>query len=157
MAVIEAPRVQLKNGLCRTIEKTDLSADDGLAITHPSQRQEFHSRGSASAAAGVELKRASEHNSCCAIFGAAYEYVKRSHEVVLKEWQNHFKASRTCGKARQVENGVWPNGSNQTSGSFELDQVGVPPLNLRDFCVVADISRNGTPPMLRVSAWRWVT
>jgi len=56
MAVIEAPRVQLKNGLCRTIEKTDLSADDGLAITHPSQRQEFHSRGSASAAAGVELK-----------------------------------------------------------------------------------------------------
>jgi hypothetical protein len=57
MAVIEAPRVQLKNGLCRTIEKTDLSADDGLAITHPSQRQEFHSRGSASAAAGVELKR----------------------------------------------------------------------------------------------------
>jgi len=57
MAVIEAPRVQLKNGLCRTIEKTDLSADDGLAITHPSQRQEFHSRGSASAAAGVELKK----------------------------------------------------------------------------------------------------
>ncbi len=31
MAVIEVPRVQLKNGLCRTIEKTDLSADDGLA------------------------------------------------------------------------------------------------------------------------------
>jgi hypothetical protein len=47
MAVIEAPRVQLKNGLCRTIEKTDLSADDGLEIAEPWRRRKFHSRGSA--------------------------------------------------------------------------------------------------------------
>src|SRR5208283_3737072 len=31
-----APGPTQKRALCRTIEKTDFSADDGLAITHPS-------------------------------------------------------------------------------------------------------------------------
>jgi hypothetical protein len=41
MGVIEAPWVQLKNGLCSTIEITDLSADGRSRISVPQKRESF--------------------------------------------------------------------------------------------------------------------